>query len=161
MSSHPIAIALREFTEFKIIPMLNPDGVFNGNERLGRVFHSLIRRLHLVSLINKVFLGWCGFESRLEWLFRIFPSYRKSRTRRNSSHRQPAGMKSRYLSQFLLFIPASHHAGSKPGIHNWLTCSSLLTGDFPLWEFIRRLSEASLSFLFSTITYLNKKISNY
>lgn len=33
VSSHPIAIALREFTEFKVIPMLNPDGVFNGNER--------------------------------------------------------------------------------------------------------------------------------
>lgn len=33
VSSEPIARALREFTEFKIIPMINPDGVFNGNER--------------------------------------------------------------------------------------------------------------------------------
>jgi hypothetical protein len=33
VSSEPIARALREFIEFKIIPMINPDGVFNGNER--------------------------------------------------------------------------------------------------------------------------------
>lgn len=33
VSSEPIARALREFVEFKIIPMINPDGVFNGNER--------------------------------------------------------------------------------------------------------------------------------
>jgi len=33
VSSHPIALALREYVVFKVVPMLNPDGVFLGNYR--------------------------------------------------------------------------------------------------------------------------------
>lgn len=33
MSSHPVALALRENIVFKVLPMLNPDGVFLGNYR--------------------------------------------------------------------------------------------------------------------------------
>ena len=33
VSSHPIALALREHVIFKILPMMNPDGVFLGNYR--------------------------------------------------------------------------------------------------------------------------------
>ena len=33
VSSHDIAVSLREFVVFKIIPMMNPDGVFLGNQR--------------------------------------------------------------------------------------------------------------------------------
>jgi Na+-transporting methylmalonyl-CoA/oxaloacetate decarboxylase gamma subunit len=40
VSSEPIARALRDFIEFKIIPMINPDGVFNGNERYFPYYNS-------------------------------------------------------------------------------------------------------------------------
>ena len=33
VSSHDIAASLREHIIFKIVPMLNPDGVFLGNQR--------------------------------------------------------------------------------------------------------------------------------
>lgn len=33
VSSHPIARTLRDYIIFKIVPMLNPDGVFLGNHR--------------------------------------------------------------------------------------------------------------------------------
>lgn len=33
VSSHPVALALRENIVFKVLPMLNPDGVFLGNYR--------------------------------------------------------------------------------------------------------------------------------
>jgi cytosolic carboxypeptidase protein 6 len=38
MSSHPVALALREHIVFKVLPMLNPDGVFLGNYRYTSIF---------------------------------------------------------------------------------------------------------------------------
>jgi hypothetical protein len=38
MSSHPVALALREHIVFKVLPMLNPDGVFLGNYRYEHCF---------------------------------------------------------------------------------------------------------------------------
>lgn len=43
LSNHPIATILREHFVFKIIPMLNPDGVFLGNNRCNLVGHDLNR----------------------------------------------------------------------------------------------------------------------
>lgn len=43
LSEHPSAILLRDFTIFKIIPMLNPDGVFLGNYRCSSVGNDLNR----------------------------------------------------------------------------------------------------------------------
>ena len=35
-------LSLREFVVFKIIPMMNPDGVFLGNQRFVYIVHSYI-----------------------------------------------------------------------------------------------------------------------
>ncbi|XP_033108379.1 cytosolic carboxypeptidase 1-like isoform X2 [Anneissia japonica] len=44
LSSHPIAQALRETYIFKVVPMLNPDGVINGNHRCSLTGEDLNRR---------------------------------------------------------------------------------------------------------------------
>lgn len=33
VSSHPIAVLLRDHVIFKVVPMMNPDGVFLGNQK--------------------------------------------------------------------------------------------------------------------------------
>lgn len=43
LSSHPIATILRENFVFKIVPMMNPDGVFLGNNRCNLVGQDLNR----------------------------------------------------------------------------------------------------------------------
>lgn len=43
LGSHPIASVLRENFVFKIIPMLNPDGVFLGNNRCNLIGQDLNR----------------------------------------------------------------------------------------------------------------------
>lgn len=43
MSCHPIGSILRENFVFKIIPMLNPDGVFLGNNRCNLVGQDMNR----------------------------------------------------------------------------------------------------------------------
>uniref|UniRef100_A0A7S1KVG6 Peptidase M14 domain-containing protein n=1 Tax=Percolomonas cosmopolitus TaxID=63605 RepID=A0A7S1KVG6_9EUKA len=43
ISDHPNAVLLRDFTIFKVIPMLNPDGVFLGNYRCSSVGNDLNR----------------------------------------------------------------------------------------------------------------------
>lgn len=43
LGSHPIAAILRENFVFKIIPMMNPDGVFLGNNRCNLIGQDLNR----------------------------------------------------------------------------------------------------------------------
>lgn len=43
LSNHPIASILRENFIFKIVPMMNPDGVFLGNNRCNLVGQDLNR----------------------------------------------------------------------------------------------------------------------
>ncbi|CAG0883042.1 unnamed protein product [Cyprideis torosa] len=45
-SSHPIAVTLREHIIFKVIPMLNPDGVFYGNHKTNIMGMDLNRQWH-------------------------------------------------------------------------------------------------------------------
>ena len=55
VSDHPVAQALRNKFVFKVVPMLNPDGVIHGRQVtfhcLGNVF-SLILRLFVLSFCN-------------------------------------------------------------------------------------------------------------
>ena len=66
MSDHPVAQALRNKFVFKVVPMLNPDGVIHGRQVtfhcLGNVF-SLILRLFVLSFCNlqyKRYMWVCG-----------------------------------------------------------------------------------------------------
>lgn len=49
VSSNPIACILREHVVFKIIPMLNPDGVFLGNYKSTLMGFDLNRSYHIAS----------------------------------------------------------------------------------------------------------------
>ncbi|XP_021922718.1 cytosolic carboxypeptidase 6 isoform X2 [Zootermopsis nevadensis] len=49
VSNHPIAVALREYVTFKIVPMMNPDGVFLGNYRSTLMGFDLNRTWHQIS----------------------------------------------------------------------------------------------------------------
>lgn len=48
-NNHPISKILRENIVFKIIPMINPDGVFLGNNRCNVVGHDLNRSWNHIS----------------------------------------------------------------------------------------------------------------
>lgn len=49
VSSHPVATTLRQNVTFKIIPMLNPDGVFLGNYRSTLMGVDLNRSWHVAT----------------------------------------------------------------------------------------------------------------
>lgn len=49
ISTHPIAKILREHLIIKVVPMLNPDGVFLGNYRSNLLGFDVNRSWHLVS----------------------------------------------------------------------------------------------------------------
>lgn len=49
IANHPIAKLLRENVVFKILPMLNPDGVFLGNNRANCLGHDLNRYWNNIS----------------------------------------------------------------------------------------------------------------
>lgn len=49
IANHPIAKLLRENVVFKILPMLNPDGVFLGNNRVNCLGHDLNRYWNNIS----------------------------------------------------------------------------------------------------------------
>lgn len=48
-ANQPISKALREHVVFKIVPMLNPDGVFLGNNRCNVIGHDLNRSWNRLS----------------------------------------------------------------------------------------------------------------
>lgn len=49
VSSFPVALLLRKHVIFKIVPMINPDGVFLGNYRSTLVGFDLNRSWHVAS----------------------------------------------------------------------------------------------------------------
>lgn len=49
IANHPIAKLLRENVVFKIIPMLNPDGAYLGNNRVNLLGHDLNRYWNNIS----------------------------------------------------------------------------------------------------------------
>lgn len=49
IANHPIAKLLRENVVFKILPMINPDGVFLGNNRVNLLGHDLNRYWNNIS----------------------------------------------------------------------------------------------------------------
>lgn len=49
ISSHPVAKVLREYLIIKVIPMLNPDGVFLGNYRSNLLGFDLNRSWDIIS----------------------------------------------------------------------------------------------------------------
>lgn len=49
IGNHPIAKVLREHFVFKIVPMVNPDGVFLGNNRCNLIGQDLNRTWHVAT----------------------------------------------------------------------------------------------------------------
>lgn len=49
LSSHPIAVILRENFVFKVVPMMNPDGVFLGNNRCNLIGQDLNRSWNIAT----------------------------------------------------------------------------------------------------------------
>ncbi|KAG1688939.1 Cytosolic carboxypeptidase 1 [Nymphon striatum] len=99
LSNDPIAIQLREYFIFKIIPMLNPDGVINGNQRcslLGvdlnrcwsnpnqqfhpEIFHAKQLFQYLKVYLHQTPIFYCDYHghSRKKNVFLFGCSYRQS-----------------------------------------------------------------------------------
>jgi hypothetical protein len=59
LSDDEIASSLRKSCVFKIVPMLNPDGVINGNHRCSLAGHDLNRQWKSPSRVISPTIFWC------------------------------------------------------------------------------------------------------
>ena len=147
VSSEPIARALRDFVEFKIIPMINPDGVFNGNERYfpyynscecsdcGLKFHYKRRSSMVGADLNRVWNDYSEY---------FHPTVKAAMDAIRHLDDQPVRLvqilkhsQNIYLQQLVI----NYLKGFKFGIHFGFTCSSFLVGYLSIRQFLRRFPE--------------------